>query len=109
MADDELTCPSCGLDDELTGERVDDVIVISCGRCDLSWERGLHPSCPTCGRDDLIKVPQAVWEKARGTQLSITSLQIIHLCPTCDPERLRIWWDSGTPLPPKENPAEGMK
>ena len=50
-----------------------------------------------------------MWEKARGTQLSITSLQIIHLCPTCDPERVRIWWDSGTPLPPRENPAEGMR
>ena len=44
MADDELTCPNCGRDDELTGERVDDVIVVSCGRCDLSWERDLHPS-----------------------------------------------------------------
>ncbi len=106
---DDLTCPTCNDDDHLTGTEVDGAITITCGRCGLSWVRNLAPVCPTCGSYDVVRAAQAVWEKSRGTQLSITSVTTIYLCPTCDPDRLRRWWDSGTPLPPKENPAAGLR
>ncbi len=105
----DLVCPNCGTDDHLSGTPRGDLIRITCSACDLVWDRDPAPGCPTCGRTDVIPVPRAVWEKARGTQLSITSVRVESLCRDCDPDLLRIWWDSGRPLPPKENPAAGMK
>ena len=52
-------------------------------------------------------MPQAVWEKSRGTQLSIVAMTTVYLCPDCDHDRLRRFLDSGTPLPPPDNPAGG--
>jgi hypothetical protein len=34
-----VACPACAEDEDLTGERHDDTIVLTCGRCDT-----------TCGR-----------------------------------------------------------
>jgi hypothetical protein len=106
---EELECPTCETDDHLRGEPHDGTIRITCDGCGRSWDRDLVPSCPTCGRTDVVAVPRAVWEKARGTQLSITSIRPESLCRSCDPELLREWWDSGVPLPPDENPAAGLK
>lgn len=105
----DLTCPTCKDDEHLTGTEANGAITITCGRCGLSWDRNMAPVCQTCGSHDVVQAAQAVWEKSRGTQLSITSVKAIYLCRTCDPDRLRLWWDSGTPLPPKENPAAGMR
>ena len=107
--DDELLCPSCGVDDELTGEHDGEVIHITCGRCDLAWDRDLTPRCPTCGRDDVRAAAQAVWEKSRGTQMSIVSVQTVYLCPACDPDKLERVRESNTPLPPDVDPAGGMR
>lgn len=102
---EEIVCPSCGLDDHLSGERVGDIIRITCSGCRLEWDRDPSPSCPSCGSKAVRPVPQAVWEKARGTQLSTVSQRIIYLCPDCDRDRLQRFLDSWTPLPPDENPA----
>jgi hypothetical protein len=106
---DDLVCPTCKDDDHLSGTAVDGIIEISCDRCGLAWQRDLAPRCPTCGSGDVVQAAQAVREKSRGTHLSITSIKVVLLCPTCDPARLRRWWDSRTPPPPKENPAAGMR
>lgn len=105
----DLTCPTCRTDEHLRGSEVGGTIRVTCDACGLSWDRDHSPRCPTCGATNVVQAAQAVWEKSRGTQLSITSVQVIHLCRTCDPDLLRIWWDSGTPLPPRENPAAGMR
>ncbi len=106
---DDLTCPVCRTDEHLSGRPVDAGIEVTCEACGASWIRDGRPRCPTCDSTDVVPAAQAVWEKARGTQLSITSVRVVHLCPTCDPDRLRRWASSGTPLPPEENPAEGMR
>lgn len=107
--DDEFTCPGCRSDEHLHGERDGDVIRITCKACDLSWDRDLAPRCRTCGRHDVRSAAQAVWEKSRGSQLSIVSVSTVYLCPDCDAERLSRVLESNTPLPPEDNPAAGMR
>lgn len=102
-------CPTCRTDEHLDGERHGDLIRITCSACELTWDRDPAPRCPTCGGSEMTAAPEAVWEKARGSQLSIVSIRVIHLCEACDADRLEVWWQSGTPLPPRDNPAEGIK
>lgn len=106
---DDIVCPNCGLDEHLQGERRGDIIRITCSACQLEWDRDPSPRCPACGRTDVRPVPQAVWEKSRGNQLSTVALRTVYLCPVCDADALRRYLNSGTPIPPKENPASGMK
>ncbi|MFN2606296.1 MAG: hypothetical protein ABR511_00165 [Acidimicrobiales bacterium] len=54
-------------------------------------------------------MPQAVWERARGNQLSTVALRTVHLCPDCDVELLRSHRDSGSPIPPDDNPVAGLR
>lgn len=107
--DDELICPACGTDDDLRGEREDDVIHITCEACDVRWDRDLTPKCRHCGSTDVWAAAQAVWEKSRGSQLSIVSVHTVYVCPECEPERFARIYDSNVPLPPDENPAAGMR
>ena len=102
---DELVCPNCGLDDHLSGEPRGELIRITCSACELVWDRDPSPRCKRCGDAEVRAVPKAVWEKSRGTQLSIVALQTVYLCPACDAELLRGHLQSKTPLPPDENPA----
>jgi ribosomal protein L37AE/L43A len=107
--DDELICPSCRTDDHLSGRRDGDLIHITCGVCGLSWDRDLRPHCRSCGSTDVRTAAQAVWEKSRGSQLSIVSVQTVYLCPDCDADKFERVRQSNTPLPPDDNPASGMR
>lgn len=107
--DDELICPACATDQHLHGRRDGEVIHITCDGCGLSWDRDLTPRCPSCGRTDVHAAAQAVWEKSRGTQLSIVSVRTVYLCPDCDAEKYRRVRESNTPLPPEENPAADVR
>ena len=107
MTVSEIVCPYCGVDDHLSGERHGELIRITCSDCDLVWDRDPSPRCPTCAGADMRPVPQAVWERARGNQLSTVALRTIYLCPNCDAGRLRAHLDSGSPVPPEDNPAGG--
>jgi predicted RNA-binding Zn-ribbon protein involved in translation (DUF1610 family) len=110
MSADELVCPTCRTDEHLSGERrSDELIHITCAACGLEWDRDLNPRCPTCGHTDLWPAAQAVWEKSRGTQLSIVSMTVVHLCPHCDRDRYLRVRESNTPLPPPENPATDIR
>ncbi len=100
-----LSCPSCGEDDDLSGERVVEAIVVTCGACGHRWERSTKPSCPTCGTTELRTVPLAILEKSRGTQLSMVGTRPIDLCPTCDAETIAHWQKNRpNPLMPDEVP-----
>jgi ribosomal protein S27AE len=103
--DDEILCPRCGADDELTGHPNGDVIRLTCRRCAVSWDRDPSPSCPTCASRDVVPVPQAVWDKARGTQLTVSFFRVVNLCSSCDAEVLARQQRTSSPLPPDENPA----
>jgi len=73
----------------------------------LEWERDLTPRCPTCGRTDVHPAFEAVVEKSRGTQLSMQSARLIHLCPACDGARLADYHQTNSPLMPAELPTIG--
>jgi ssDNA-binding Zn-finger/Zn-ribbon topoisomerase 1 len=105
---DDLVCPSCGADDHLQGERHGDLIRITCSTCNLVWDRDPSPRCRRCNNPEVRPAPQAIWGKARGTQLAVVALRTVHLCPDCDPDLLRRFLDSGIPIPPDENPAADM-
>lgn len=101
----ELVCPTCNTDEHLRGEPQGEVIVITCGACGLTWERDPSPSCRECGtRDDVKVVLQPFIEKARGTQLSITGMQVIYRCWSCDERINRATHHRH--IPPGQHPAK---
>ncbi len=101
-----VACPHCGEDERLLGERDGDVITVRCEACGLRWDRDLSPACRVCGSTDVRPAFQAIVEKSRGTQLSMQSLRLVHLCPDCDAEQLAAYQVSNRPLPPDELPTE---
>lgn len=106
---DELVCPNCRRDEHLAGERRGELIRITCSACNLTWDRDPSPRCKTCGNRDVRVAPKAVWERVRGNQIITVALNTVYLCPGCDPDTLRAYLNSGTPIPPDENPAAGLK
>jgi len=105
---DELTCPDCGTDDHLTGQRDGDIIRITCQQCDLTWTRDPSPRCEACGTgDDVLAIPQPILQKARGTQLSIVGVTTAYRCDPCN-RRVAANKDYRH-IPPDQNPAAGMR
>jgi hypothetical protein len=103
---DELSCPTCRTDEHLEGIRDGDVIQITCRACGLTWERDPSPTCRECGtRDDIQTVSRPVIQKARGSQLSIVGMQVVHLCYPCF--RIDEQERGYRHIPPDENPATG--
>lgn len=107
--DTEILCPACGSDDHISGRPNGELIRLTCSACSISWDRDPAPRCRTCDRTDVEAVPQAAWDKARGTQLSVSYIRIVHLCRHCDAELLRRQRQTSSPLPPEENPAAGLR
>ena len=107
----EIACPACGEDEDLRGRHGgapgSETITVPCQACEMSWVRDLAPTCPTCGTTDVRAALQSIVDKSRGTQLSIQSMRVVHLCPNCDGERLAVWNRSNTPLRPDELPYDG--
>lgn len=99
-----ISCPRCGEEDELDGERDGDTIVVTCGSCRLVWDRDLTPRCTTCDSSEVRPAFQAIVDKSRGTQLSIQSMRLVYLCPHCQPDLLADYLQSKSPLPPDELP-----
>ncbi|MDS1269655.1 hypothetical protein RIF23_05040 [Lipingzhangella sp. LS1_29] len=84
----QLTCPDCAEEDNLSGERTEDGIHITCEACGARWPRDTPHTCATCGGDDIHMRGQAVTQYSRGTQLSIVGMRHIPLCASCDAEML---------------------
>lgn len=102
----DLVCANCGEEENLNGTRDGETISITCGECGLVWDRDLTPSCKLCGSKDVRPAFQAIVDKSRGTQLSIQSMRLVHLCPHCQPELLADYLASKSPLPPDELPYD---
>lgn len=102
---DEISCPQCSETDDLSGRRTDDVITITCGRCDTVWSRDPRNRCPRCQSTDMYAAPVAVIEKSRGSQLSIVSTTSEYLCWTCDRDLIDEQRRSGTALMPDRLPT----
>jgi RNA polymerase subunit RPABC4/transcription elongation factor Spt4 len=101
----DTVCANCGEEENLRGSRDGEVITVTCQECGLVWDRDLTPKCPVCGSVDVRVAFQSILEKSRGTQLSIQSMRLVHLCPVCDKDRLAEYIKSNTPLPPDELPV----
>lgn len=101
----ELECPECGEDEALVGRPVDELIEITCERCDRTWTRDPSPRCERCAGDDLFAACKAIVEKSRGSQLSIVATEVIHLCMACDAELVGRYRISRSPLMPDELPT----
>lgn len=100
-----IACARCGEDENLDGRAEGDTIVVVCGECGLEWNRDLRPRCATCGSTDVRPAFQAIVEKSRGTQLSMQSARLVHLCPICDGALLADYHRTSSPLMPDELPT----
>jgi len=101
----DISCPLCGTDEHLAGERHGELIRLTCSACATTWDRDPSPVCGRCGNADVVAVPKAAWDTSRGSQLSVSYITIVHLCPDCDTELLRRQRQTNSPLPPDVNPA----
>jgi 5-methylcytosine-specific restriction endonuclease McrA len=100
-----VSCPRCGESENMDGRNEDGNIIVVCGECALEWERDLRPRCPRCGETDVRPAFEAVVEKSRGTQLSMQSARLIHLCPVCDAVKLADYHRTSSPIMPRELPT----
>jgi len=80
----EIVCPSCGVDDHLSGRRQGDVIRITCGACGVAWDRDPSPRCEICGTGEkLLAVSEPLVQKARGNQYSVVGARTVYRCDPC--------------------------
>lgn len=85
MAD--VTCPACGEDEDLRGERSDDGVVVTCEVCGERFDRDLTPRCVACGGTELVEVTSNLLEDAgRGDMTTPTGLVRRWLCWGCGAE-----------------------
>ncbi len=112
LVSDDLRCPSCGEDDDLRGEPVEQEadnesvgIRVTCGACGAVWERTGRATCPRCEGDNMYLAPVAIIEKSRGSQLSILGTRTTPLCWVCDRDLIDAQRQSGTALMPDELPT----
>ena len=105
MSADEIACPGCGETEDLKGRNQDELIRITCGTCDLTWDRDPRRRCVRCHSTDMYGAPVAVIEKSRGSQLSIVSTTTEFLCWHCDRDLIDDQRQSGTALMPDQLPT----
>jgi hypothetical protein len=79
----ELTCPTCGETEELTGTPGEGDIEISCHTCGTRWARGAR-RCRGCGGTEQVLARQRMTANPRGNQLAVLGYREIPLCPRCD-------------------------
>ena len=102
---DDIRCPACGEEEDLSGVNHDGLITVTCGSCATVWDRDNERTCPRCGTGDMYPVPVAILEKSRGTQLSIMGTRPEYLCWVCHRDLIDAQRQSGTPIMPDELPA----
>lgn len=82
MTQATISCPGCGEEERLRGERRGEMIVVSCDACGREWSRD-PDVCPRCGRRALADQREPLIQKARGTQQSIIGFRIVKECYVC--------------------------
>jgi hypothetical protein len=100
-----VACPQCLEDDELSGARHDDRIVITCGRCGTTFDRDTTPTCRLCGGVDLEPVHTSTLREAgRGEQWAPSGVRVAWFCWDCTGR------DVTSPSPvPGPNPPPGSR
>jgi hypothetical protein len=84
MAVPTVTCPICGEDDDLHGERQGDAIMLTCGACGHRWDRDTRLSCRLCGSEDLEGVATSTLEEAgRAGVRTPSGIRLVYYCWSC--------------------------
>jgi ssDNA-binding Zn-finger/Zn-ribbon topoisomerase 1 len=83
-----VSCPSCGEDEALRGERVDDGVCVTCETCRAEWTRFPGRTCDRCGGTEVWFGLRALVERSRGTQVSVVGTVDVTMCWSCDREIL---------------------
>ncbi len=79
-----IACPICGEDDDLTGDRQGEAIMLTCGHCGHRWDRDTRLVCGLCGSDDLEGVPTSTLEEAgRAGVRTPSGIRLVHYCWSC--------------------------
>ena len=105
----DIACPLCGESDDLTGERADELITVTCGACGHAWSRSVTWACPECGGRDTLMVPTAILERSRGTQLSVVGIRMVPMCEECDRDDIERWQRNlPRPFMPTDLPTIGQ-
>jgi hypothetical protein len=79
-----VACPVCGEDEDLTGQRDGEAIVLTCGGCGHRWDRATRPTCRRCGSTDVEGIPTSTIEEAgRGEQRTPSGIRLVHYCWDC--------------------------
>lgn len=96
-----VACPGCGEDEDLTGSREGEAIVLTCGVCGHRWDRATRPRCGLCGAHDIEGVPTSTLEEAgRGDQRTPSGIRLVHYCWACGGDDVLSSRPRRGPLPP---------
>jgi hypothetical protein len=79
-----VACPTCGEDEELTGQRSGEAILLSCGRCGHAWDRDTRLVCGLCGGQDIEGIPTSTLEEAgRAGVRTPSGIRLVYYCWSC--------------------------
>lgn len=79
-----VACPHCGEDEDLTGTRTADAILLTCGACGHVWDRDTRLVCRLCGSDDIEGIPTSTLEEAgRAGVRTPSGIRLVHYCWAC--------------------------
>jgi hypothetical protein len=99
-----VACPQCGEDEELTGERDGERIVLSCGSCDATWDRDTRLVCGLCGSEEIEGIPTSTLQEAgRGEQRTPSGIRLKYYCFDCQGDDVRSSSPRPGPQPPPGN------
>jgi Zn ribbon nucleic-acid-binding protein len=79
-----VVCPRCGEDDDLSGQREGDAIMLRCGACGERWDRETRLLCRLCGSEDIEGVPTSTLEEAgRAGVRTPSGIRLVYYCWDC--------------------------
>lgn len=79
-----IACPNCGEDEDLTGERLGEAITLTCGACDLRWNRDTEPVCALCGSTDIEGIATSTLEEhGRANVRAPSGIRLAYYCWNC--------------------------
>lgn len=78
-----VSCPDCGEDERLSGERQGDTIHVHCEACGTRWRRDVGRKCRYCGSQNLRYTPIPLWSSGRGTMQTPAGERESYACEDC--------------------------
>lgn len=96
-----ISCPSCGDDENLDGDRIGDAIVLTCGKCHHRWDRDTRSVCGVCGSHDIEGIPTSTLEEAgRAGVRTPSGIRLVYYCWSCRANDVTSSEPRSDPQPP---------